>query len=83
VVSGLRFRSFIYFDFISVYGMGKCSDFILLRVSVPVFSTSLYKRLFFSPLYVLSSFVILFVVLLVNHRYVGLFLGSLLCSIDI
>ena len=83
MVSGLRFRSFIYFDFISVYGMGKCSNFILLHVAVSVFSTSLYKRLFFSPLYVLSSFVILFVVLLVNHRYVVLFLGYLLCSIDI
>ena len=32
IVSGLTFRSFIYFEFIFVYGVRKCSSFILLQV---------------------------------------------------
>ena len=34
IVSGLTFRSFIYFEFIFVYGVRKCSSFILLYVAV-------------------------------------------------
>ena len=34
IVSGLTFRSLIYFEFIFVYGVRKCSDFILLHVTV-------------------------------------------------
>ena len=32
IVSGLRFRSLIHFEFIFVYGVRKCSSFILLQV---------------------------------------------------
>ena len=32
IVSGLTFRSLIYFEFIFVYGIRKCSSFILLQV---------------------------------------------------
>jgi len=32
VVSGLTFRSLIHFEFIFVYGVRKCSSFILLQV---------------------------------------------------
>ena len=32
IVSGLTFRSLILFDFIFVYGVRKCSSFILLQV---------------------------------------------------
>ena len=32
IVSGLTFRSLIYFEFIFVYGVRKCSSFILLQV---------------------------------------------------
>ena len=32
IVSGLMFRSLIYFEFIFVYGVRKCSSFILLQV---------------------------------------------------
>ena len=32
IVSGLIFRSLICFEFIFVYGVRKCSNFILLRV---------------------------------------------------
>ena len=32
VVSGLTFRSLIHFEFIFVYGVRKCSSFILLQM---------------------------------------------------
>ena len=32
IVSGLTLRSLIYFEFIFVYGVRKCSSFILLQV---------------------------------------------------
>ena len=34
IVSDLTFRSLIHFEFIFVYGVRKCSDFILLHVAV-------------------------------------------------
>ena len=34
IVSGLTFRSLIHFEFIFVYGVRKCSSFILLQVVV-------------------------------------------------
>ena len=34
IVSGLTFRSLIYFEFIFVYGVRKCSNFILLHGAV-------------------------------------------------
>ena len=34
IVSGLKFRSLIHFEFIFVYYHRKCSDFILLYVAV-------------------------------------------------
>ena len=54
IVSGLTFRSLIHFEFIFVYGVRKCSDFILLHVAVQF--SHLLKRLslphciFLSPL---------------------------------
>ena len=32
IVSGLTFRSLIHFEFIFVYGVTKCSSFLLLQV---------------------------------------------------
>ena len=32
IVSGLMYRSLIHFEFIFVYGVRKCSTFILLQV---------------------------------------------------
>jgi len=32
IVSGLTFRSLIHFEFVFVYGVRKCSSFILLQV---------------------------------------------------
>ena len=46
IVSGLMFRSLIHFEFIFVYGVRKCSSFILLQV-VDQFSQHHLKRLSF------------------------------------
>ena len=56
IVSGLKFRSFIHFEFIFVYGVRKCSSFILLQV-VDQFSQHHLKEVVFFPLYILASFV--------------------------
>ena len=55
IVSGLTFRSLIYFEFIFVYGVRKCSSFIRLQVGDQFSQHCLLKR--FSPLYILASFV--------------------------
>ena len=34
IVSGLAFRSLVHFEFIFVYGVRECSNFILLHVAV-------------------------------------------------
>ena len=44
IVSGLTFRSLIRFEFIFVYGVKKCSDFILLHVAVQFSQHHLLKR---------------------------------------
>ena len=46
IVSGLTFRSLIYFEFIFVYGIRESSNSIFLHVTVP-FSQHLLKRLSF------------------------------------
>ena len=40
IVSGLTFRSLTHFEFIFVYGVKKCSNFILSHVAVQFPSTS-------------------------------------------
>ena len=45
VVSGLTSRSLIHFEFIFVYGVRKCSNFILLHVAVQFSQHHLLKRL--------------------------------------
>ena len=45
IVSGLTFRSLIHFEFIFVYGLRKCSNFILLQVAVQFSQHHLLKRL--------------------------------------
>ena len=46
IVSGLTFRSRIHFEFIFVYGVRKCSNFILLHVAVQFSQHHLLKSLF-------------------------------------
>ena len=57
IVSGLTFRSLIHFEFIFVYGVRKCSSFILLQVVGQFSQHHFLKRLFFFLLYILASFV--------------------------
>ena len=45
IVSGLTFRSLIYFEFIFMYGVRKCSSFILLQVVDQFSQHHLLKRL--------------------------------------
>ena len=44
IVSGLTFRSSIHFDYIFVYGVRECSNFILLHVAVQFFQRSEERR---------------------------------------
>ena len=45
IVSGLAFSSLIYFEFIFVYSVRKCSDLILLHVAVQLSQHHLLKKL--------------------------------------
>ena len=45
IVSGLAFRSLMHFQFIFVYGVRKCCDFILLHVAVQLSQHHLLKKL--------------------------------------
>src|SRR5574337_756156 len=45
IVSGLTFRSLIHFEFIFVYGVRKCSSFIILQVVDQISQHHLLKRL--------------------------------------
>ena len=58
IVSGLTFRSLIHFEFIFVYGVRECSNFILLHVAVQFSPAPLIEEAVFAPLYILASFVI-------------------------
>ena len=46
IISGLMFKSLIHFGFIFVYGVRKCSSFILLQVVDQFSQHHLLKRLF-------------------------------------
>ena len=45
IVSGLTFRSLIHFEFIFVYGVRKCSSFILLQVVDQFSQHNLFKEI--------------------------------------
>ena len=45
IVSHLKFRSLIHFEFLFVYGVRKCSNFILLHAAVQFSQHHLLKRL--------------------------------------
>ena len=57
IVSGLTFRYLIHFDFLFVYGVRKCSSFILLQVVDQFSQHHFFKEVVFFPLYSLASFV--------------------------
>ena len=57
IFSGLTFRSLIHFEFIFVYGVRKCSSFILLQVVDQISQHHLLKRLSLIHCIILASFV--------------------------
>ena len=57
IVSGLTFRSLIHFEVIFVYVVRKCSNFILLHVTVWFFPAPFIEEAVFAPLYIFASFV--------------------------
>ena len=71
MVSGLKFRYLIQFEFIFVYGIRKCSNFFLLYVAVQFTQNRLWKRLSFLNDILLDS--------LSKIRYMDLSLGFLSC----
>ena len=56
IASGLTFRSLIHCEFTFVYGVRKCSNFILLHVAVQ-FKAPFMEDAVFAPLHILASFV--------------------------
>ena len=70
IVSGLTFKSLIHFEFTFVYGVRKCSSFILLQVVDQFSQHHLLKRL--------SFLLCIFLPPLSKIRYVDLSLGFLL-----
>ena len=78
MVLRLTFKSFIHLEFIFVYGISWWLNFIFVPVPVQISQHHLLKRLFllhfvFCPLFWI----------LIDHRDMGLFLGSLFCSLDL
>ena len=57
IVSSLTFRSLIHFEFIFVYGVRKCFNFILLNVAVQFSPAQFIEEAVSAPLYILVSFV--------------------------
>ena len=56
IVSGLTLRSLIHFEFIFVYGVRECSNFIFYMY-LSNFPALLIEEAVFSPLYMLASFI--------------------------
>ena len=78
MVSVLAFRSLIHFEFIFVYGVRECSNFILLHRAVQFYQQHLLKRLlFFSTVYYCF-----FCHRLGDHSCMGSSVGFLSGSID-
>ena len=77
IVSGLISRSLIHFEFIFLYGVRKCSNFILFHVAVQFSQHHLLNK-FFSIVY---SYLICH--RLIDCRCMGLILGFLSCSTDL
>ena len=78
IVSGLTFRPLIHFEFIFVYGVRECYNFILLHVAVQFSQRHLFKRLSFLHCVSLPVCHRLGV-----HMCVALSLGFLSCSVDL
>ena len=63
IISSLTLRSLIHFEFIFVYGVRECSNFILLHVAVQFSQYQLLKRLSFLHcvcVYILYIYIFIF-----------------------
>ena len=76
ILSGVTFMSIIHFEFIFVYDVRECCNFILLHMAVQFAQHHLLKRLSFLQC-ILASFVI------GDLRCMGLSLDFPSCSIDL
>ena len=57
IESCLIFKPLSPFEFIFMYGVRECSNFVDLHAAVQLSQHHLLKRLFFFPLYIFASFV--------------------------
>ena len=73
IVSGLTVRSLTYFEFLFVYGIMKCFNFIFFTCSCPVFPAPLLEETVFSPLFSIAFFLIE----KIDHRCMSLSLNFL------
>ena len=78
IVYGITFRSLIHFEFIFMYSVRECSNFIILYVAVQFSQNHLLKKMYF-----LHSIFFFPCHRLIDCKNMGLFLGSLFCSIDL
>ena len=81
ILSGLTFRSLIHFQFIFVYGVRKCSSFILIQVVDQFSQLHLLKRLSF--LYCILIFTILILLIHEHGIFLHLFVSSLIPFISV
>ena len=79
MVSGFLFRLLIHFEFMFVFGERKLSYLILLHAVVQFSQHNLLKKQTFSS--IVYSCILCY--RLIDHKLMDLFLGSLLCSIDL
>ena len=87
IVSGLRFRSLIHFEFIFVYGVRKCSSFIILQVVDQFSQHHLLKRLslihcIFLPPLSIGAWVYLWAFYFVPLIYISVFVPVPYCLDD-
>ena len=88
IVSSLTFRSLIHFEFIFVYGVRKCSSFILLQV-VDQFSQhhllkglSFLRSIFLPPLSKIRCRICLWAFYFVPLIYISVFVPGPYCLDD-
>ena len=70
IVSGLKFRPLIHFEFIFVYGVRECSN-VIFYMYLSSFSSTIYQRDYLSS----TLYSCLLCHKLVDHRCLGLFLS--------
>ena len=78
MVWGLTLKSLIHFEFIPVCGVRRWSSFIFMHVSVQFSQHHLLNKLSLA-----HCMCLFFCQILIYYKGVGLFLGSVFCSIDL